>query len=75
VFVPTPLQEAILKALSGIVMQTRALAIACKCDEPRLFKPGGIKDLTDAGLVEHKDGVGYYRPDKPPPNAVILRSQ
>ncbi len=76
VLVPTPLQEKILKALEGTAMQTKALATACDCDETKLFKRGGIKELMgDAGLVEHTGGVGYYRPDKPPSNAVILPSQ
>jgi hypothetical protein len=74
-FVPTPLQGKILEALTKTIMQTKDLAKACKCDGPRLFKPGGVKELMDVGLVAHRNGVGYYRPDKPPPNAVLLPEQ
>ena len=75
VFVPSLLQKAILKALDGKALPTKALAIACKCDEPELFKPGGIKELMapEVNLVAHKETVGYYRPDAPPPEAIILR--
>jgi hypothetical protein len=74
-FVPTPLQEKILVALKGTALQTKALATACKCDETRLFKRGGIEELKEVGRVSHKDGVGYFRPDKPPPCAVRVRRQ
>jgi hypothetical protein len=72
VFVPTPLQESILSALDGTALQTKALAKACNCDEPRLFKKGGIKELQDLRIVLHKDGIGYFRPDRPPPNAILI---
>ncbi len=65
-FVPTPFQKAILKALEGKAMHTRALGIAVG-DKGRLYKPGGIKELEERGLVEQHDRLGYYRPDVPPP--------
>ena len=34
------------------------------------YKPGGLKELRDRGLVAHKPGVGYYRPDAPPPTSL-----
>jgi len=74
-FVPTPLQERILAALDGRALQTKALAKASACEETKLFKPGGVSELKEVGLVAHKDGVGYFRPDKPPAGALYVRKQ
>lgn len=66
-FVPTPLQRAILDALNGQALKKDALAKAvCGGDDSRLYKAGGLKELRERGLIEHKHGVGYYRPDAPP---------
>ncbi len=66
-FVPTPLQHAILKALQHQALKKDPLAAkVCAGDASRLYKPGGIKELRDEGMVDHKHGVGFYRPDAPP---------
>lgn len=75
-FVPTSLQEAILKALDGRALKTDDLADKC-CggDRSRLYdmnrkqKTGGLNELKARGLVKHKRTVGYYRPDARPPSA------
>ena len=72
-FVPTPLQQSILNALDGKALKKQCLADAiCAGEASRLYRPGGIKELKDIGKVQHKYGVGYYRPDAPPPNALDL---
>jgi hypothetical protein len=68
-FVPSPIQEKILKALEGVALKTHALAAACNVENSRLYKPHGIKELRAAGLVALKHGLGNYRPDAPPPGA------
>jgi len=69
VFIPTPLQAAILGALDGKAMKKQALADeVCAGEGTRLYRKGGIKELRDIGRVDHKDGVGYFRPDAPPVN-------
>ncbi|MCC7085497.1 MAG: hypothetical protein IT427_10870 [Pirellulales bacterium] len=67
VFVFTPLQSQIWNALEGKALKKQPLADEiCGSDGGRLYKTGGIKELIDAGKVQHKHGVGYYRPDAPP---------
>lgn len=69
VFIPTPLQAAILNALDGKAMKKQPLANAvCGGEGTRLYRKGGIKELQALGRVHHKDGVGYFRPDAPPVN-------
>lgn len=69
--VVTPLQERILAALHGRALKKEPLADeVCKGQGRTLYKPGGIKELQEKGLVAHLHTVGYYRPDSPPPNAV-----
>lgn len=66
-FVPTPIQEAILKALDGRGMKKQALAdIVCNGHGSRLYRSGGIGELKSREMVLNKRGVGYYRPDRPP---------
>lgn len=73
-FVPTHLQRQILDALNGRGLRKDLLAAeVCAGDAPRLYKPGGLKELKDLGLVENKRGVGYYRTDAPPPNSISIR--
>ena len=43
----------------------------CSGEGTRLYRKNGIKEMMEAGLVAHKDGVGYYRPDAPPPGAIL----
>jgi hypothetical protein len=72
VFVPTPLQKSILEALNRKALKKQPLAvIVCGGEGTRLYRKGGIKELIDIGKVVHKNGVGYYRPDAPPPNSVV----
>jgi hypothetical protein len=71
-FVPTPMQKAILKALEGRALKKDPLANEVCAGEGRtLYKPGGIRELRGRGLVAHKDGVGFYRPDAPPDGAIF----
>jgi hypothetical protein len=71
-FVATKLQQDILKALNGAALKKQALADrACGGEGTRLYRIGGIKELTAIGVVDHKDGVGYYRPDAPPDGLIV----
>ncbi len=68
-FVPTTLQCSILAALDGKALKKQGLAdVVCGGEGTRLYKAGGLKELrkTDPKLVDHKNGLGYYRPDRPP---------
>ncbi len=68
----SPLQQNILTALDGKALKKQQLAdVVCAGEGSRLYRPGGIKDLKDAGLVAHKNGVGFYRPDAPPDGLVV----
>jgi hypothetical protein len=73
VFIPTPLQEAILQALNGKALKKEDLADDVKIDPSRLYRPGALQELRKSGKVEHKRGIGYYRPDAPPPNTLELK--
>jgi hypothetical protein len=64
-FVPTPFQEAILGALEGTALRTDALGAAVG-DRSRLYRPGGLTELREQGLVKHHPRLGFYRPDCPP---------
>jgi hypothetical protein len=74
-FIPTPLQETVLDTLNGKAMKKEALAETLKIDSSRLYRQGGIKELMDLKMVDNLRGIGYYRPDAPPPNALELRLQ
>ena len=66
--VPTVFQREILKALEGRALTKQKLSLeVCGGDGSRLYKKNGIKELMDTGLVSNKRGLGYFRPDKPPP--------
>jgi hypothetical protein len=66
-FVCSPLQKGIMDALDGCGLNKTKLAdLVCGGDGSRLYKTNGIKELKELGLVVHKRGVGYYRPDAPP---------
>lgn len=71
-FVPHLLQKAILRALDGRALKKEALADACDVDPRRLYKPGALSELVDLGIVKNKRGIGYYRPDASPPDAIEL---
>ena len=67
-----PFQESILKALDGRALNKAALAReVCGREDygNLLYRPKGLKGLRDLELVKHKRGIGFYRPDSPPPNA------
>lgn len=73
-FVCTDLQLAILEALDEKAMKVQELADAVAGGvTSRLYKPGGLTELRDAGLVKKKPGVGYYRPDALPEKHVPYR--
>lgn len=63
---PTALQEDILEALDGRALRAEALAAKVGKDKSQLYKAGGLKELTDRGLVKSHSRAGYYRPDAPP---------
>ncbi len=65
-FVATPFQEAILRALDGKALRTDALG-ARVGDRGRLYKPGGLRELQERGMVCNHPRLGHYRPDVPPP--------
>ena len=74
---PTRLQKNIWKALQRRALKKDDLMDLLDLDitDPsRLYymnrkaKTGGLKELTDKGLVANKRGVGYFRPDAPPDN-------
>ena len=67
----TDFQSHILRKLDGKRLTTSHLAAALHCNERRLFKPGGIKELEADGKVKNDRGKGkwgFYRPDAPPPD-------
>ena len=35
-------------------------------DRSRLYKPGGLKELREQGMVDHNARLGFFRPDCPP---------
>jgi hypothetical protein len=65
-FVPSPFQDSILAALEGRALRTDALGGAVG-DRSRLFKPHGLKELREQGLVGWHSRLGFYRVDAPPP--------
>jgi hypothetical protein len=66
------LQQAIFAALNGKALKKQPLADEVSGGEgTRLYRKDGIKELIAAGLVAKKNGIGYYRPDAPPPGLVI----
>lgn len=71
--VMTFLQKNIMKVLKGRALTKRQLAAeTCGGKENGilLYRKDELKELRDAHLVKHKRGVGYYRPDVPPPDLV-----
>ncbi|HBO43596.1 MAG TPA: hypothetical protein DD670_06640 [Planctomycetaceae bacterium] len=72
--IPSHLQKAILKALDGRALKKMALAAEVCGGEANgnlLYRPGGMKELREAGLVQNKRSVGFFRPDAPPPDAIL----
>ena len=61
-------QKRILKVLDGKALTKDSLTVAAKVDNmsgSKLYKLLG--ELQAAGLVAHKQNLGYYRPDALPP--------
>jgi hypothetical protein len=48
-------------------LKSRPLAKQLNIDQPKLYKPGGIKELRELGKVKLHRRLGYYRPNAPPP--------
>jgi hypothetical protein len=73
-YIPTQLQERVLRALDGKALTLDSLHRALKTDRKRLHHYG-LKPLMQAGCVKNNRRVGgYYRPDAPPPKyAALLR--
>ena len=70
----TPLQMKILEALKERTMKKNGLADMLTAREGRrLYKPGGIMELMDKGLVANKPGIGYYSVEFPPPEWLSIR--
>jgi hypothetical protein len=66
-------QKAILDALDGCALKKDDLALAvfrASDQGNRLYREGRLIEMRTEGLVAHMYGVGYYRPDAPPPNLV-----
>lgn len=60
-FDPTATQEAILLALKGGEMKTDRLVSSSGLNKSQLFEKGrGLEQLRAAGLVEHRQRVGYF---------------
>ncbi len=71
-FVCNDFQRQILDALDGKAMTKEELAFQiCGGEGSRLYKTGGIKELMAVGKVANKRGLGYFRPDSPPPDNVV----
>lgn len=67
VFVPSPVQEAILEALEGKALRQSELEKATGYDRRQLHRKSGREELIDLDKVQHHSRLGYYRPDQPPP--------
>ena len=60
-------QKAMFEALDGTALQVEQLANRVGVEPSFLYKHG-LKDYVAAGVFKHKPGVGYFRPDAPPPD-------
>jgi hypothetical protein len=72
----TPLQIAILNALDDHAMKTEQLANKVSGgDTSRFYKPGGLDELRDSKRVEHRRGIGFFRPDAPPESLILPKKK
>lgn len=64
-----PIQEAIIRALDGKALQTKRLIAAVEkgLDQGQFFRDY-LNPLRESGAVENARGIGFYRPDAPPPS-------
>ncbi len=72
----TSWQRRILKALDGKALKKDRLAhrvYGSAGNARQLYRAGHLKDLRDRGEVKSKRGLGYYRPDRPPPELLPVR--
>ena len=60
-------QANILKALDGKALTKDQIAGALSCDSSQLYQKQRIANLIKWGMVVHKTGIGYYRPNAMPP--------
>lgn len=64
-FAPNAFQDRICDALAGKLLTAEQLGEAVG-DRRKLFRPGGVRELMEAGWVRKRPGGGYYMPDDPP---------
>ena len=64
VVVPTAVQKAILTALAGCALRTKALVKATRVEHSQMFRH--MKELKERGLVSTHAKLGFFRPDHPP---------
>jgi hypothetical protein len=74
VLIPTSLQTQILNELRGKALKLEPLADVLRVETSRLYRPGGLEELREAGLVAHQNGVGFYLPGAPPTTAIAAKS-
>lgn len=67
---PTSLQQSIWDALDGRALKVDDLAAICVVERRQLYANGGLPEMKEAGAVQYKRNVGYYRPDARPPMLV-----
>jgi hypothetical protein len=70
-FIPTGRQKAMLEALEGRALRSDAWAESSKVEKSGLMR--AKKELQARGLVKHHKGLGFYRPDAPPPGLVATK--
>jgi hypothetical protein len=70
-FIPTRRQKALLEALEGRALRSDAWAERSKVEKSGLMR--AKKELQARGLVKHHKGLGFYRPDAPPPELVATK--
>jgi hypothetical protein len=66
-FIPTPHQRKVLKLLNGKALKLAQIEQLTGIDATTLSKRV-LGELKKQDLVRHSARIGYYRPDKPPPD-------
>jgi hypothetical protein len=67
-FVPSPLQQRIMRALNHRQLTSSQLEDELGSDHKQMFREWGLRGLMKQGLVANNgDRKGYYRPDARPP--------
>jgi hypothetical protein len=69
------LQLKIQELLSGQAMTADNLAHELGCDRRTLYKPGGINELCDKGIVANDKKIGGYYLPKRPPESLFLKTR